>query len=177
MDVKFRDKIIAKLEGSIRWAGASSFDEGMSQAAKVLTFFLERIEQMKTRDDMERLLDSMPQPNYAEGKMILGVLSFLPQILRAGARKLANQLEGDVSAPAGGRPPIPQQTRAEIVVCMGDLHTPGTSLSACKKRAAARFGYSKSTIERAWLSRSEVNESDFRSAWNWLVDSAKQQNT
>jgi hypothetical protein len=170
MDAKLRDRIIGRIEDSFRWAGASGFDEGMRQATRVLTFFLEGFEQMRTREELVQLLDSMPEPNFAQEKMILGVLGFLPQMIRAGAGKLAKKLEDEVPAPTGGRPPIPQQTRAEIVAFMGDLHTRGTSLGACKKRASAKFGYSESTVERMWLERGNIDEVDFRSSTRWLID-------
>lgn len=169
MNPAARDKAVRQIEAGLRWAGTDGFDEGMARAKKVLSYFLELVEQLQTKEDLVRNLDEM-QLTFFQEKLFLGSLRFLPQILRAGAAQMAKKLGEEVPGSSGGRPGIPQKTRAEIVAFISDLHMRGVSLTACKKRAALRFDCGASTVERIWLERANIEEVDFRAAWKWLND-------
>ncbi len=169
MNPAARDKAVRQIEAGIRWAGTDGFDAGMARARKVLSYVLEFVEQVQTKEDLVRCFDEM-QLTILQEKLLLGSLRFLPQILRVGAAQMSKKLEEQVPGSAGGRPGIPHTTRAEIVAFIGRLHMGGTSLTNCKKRAALRFDCGNSTVERIWLDRANIEEVDFRAAWEWLSE-------
>lgn len=169
MNPAARDKAIRQIEAGIRWAGTDDFDDGMERARKALAYFLGLVEQLHTKEQVIKILDEL-QLNFIQEKLFLGSLPFLPQLLKAGTAQIAKQLDEQTPGLTAGRPGIPQKTRADIVVFIGDLHMRGTSLTACKKRAALRFDCGESTVERIWLERGNIEEVDFRSAWKWLFE-------
>ncbi len=177
MNAELREKLIERVEAAIKWAGAPSWDEGMTQAKKVVMFTLEGIEEIQTKEQVRRIIDAWPEPSYPKARLLLATARALPTLISFAARHMAQRLEEDAPIPKGGRPPIPQQIRAEVVTFISELNKRGASLTRCKKRAADRFGFSKSTVERMWLERSEIGEVDFLSVRKFVLDSLEEDTT
>jgi hypothetical protein len=169
IDLEFREKLIARVEETVKWAGAPDYDTGMQQAMQIFEVLLSRMSLMRTKEDLRNLFDKMPNPSPLEKKLILAVAQYLPQIFRYGAKQLAEKLEGDAPALPRGRPNVDLERKAEIVAFAGKLHMQGCSLEISKKRAAAKFGISDSTVQRIWDDRGNIDDADFRSALKWLT--------
>ena len=169
MDPEFREKIIKKWDEFMRDAGAADYEAGMDKAVQVFQYFANQISLIRTKEALRNTLDKFPEPSPIEKKLILGVFRYLPEILRYGAKQLGDKAERELPAPPSGRPTVDLQQKAEIVTYVGTLIIKGCSAEAGKKRAAARFGISESTVQRIWDDRGSIDEADFRSAPNWLT--------
>ena len=172
MRAEQRDKLIERIDQAAQRFGAADFADGVRQASQFLETWLARFALVKTKDDLKKLLDEMPDPSLLEEKLILSLLRYLPQILRVWAKRLAEQAEEDFPAAPGGRPSTDLRERAEIVAYIGKLHLQGCSLELSKKRTATRFGRSESTIQRIWDNRGSIQPADFRSALKWVMEGA-----
>jgi hypothetical protein len=173
LKVETAEKFLNKFDELARWAGAMDFEDGMQQLKRLLVAFLQGTERVQTKEEFRKLLSEMPEPSFAEQKLFLGSMQFLPHLLRYGIKKLSDAMEKELPSPPTGRPRIEFQTRAEIVAFIGDLHTRGTSLEVAKKRAAQHFGYGPATVERMWIERGQISEVDFRSALKWFSDASE----
>ncbi len=165
-----RDKLIDRFEERMRWAGAKDWDEGTEDFLRLLEALREKVLLMKTKEDLAALLDQMPNPSWWEQKLLFGFLKHLPEILRVWAVQIASGAEKLLPAPPGGRPPVDLQRQVEIIMYVGQLHTDHYSMEISKKRAAAKFGISESTVQRIWDDRGSIDEADFRSAANWITE-------
>src|SRR4051812_29773783 len=95
MRAEVRDRLIERLDEVARWAGASDFDSGMADATRFFAALLEGIQRMKTKDDLRKLLDELPDLSMAEEQLLLASARFAPQLLSAAAKYLAKQLGAD----------------------------------------------------------------------------------
>jgi hypothetical protein len=168
IEPEFRDKLVAKIEEAYKWAGAADYDAGMKQALQVAEFFLNQLSSIRSKEELRLLLDKLPAPSFLEKSLILGVTRYLPQILRYGTRQLAESAERDAPGVPRGRPGVDLQQRADVIAHIGALIVKGCSDEAAKRRAAAKFAISKSTVQRIWDDRASVGEADFRSALKYI---------
>lgn len=128
------------------------------------------VARMRTKDDLRKLLDEVPNPLWVEERLLLATAKFLPQILAAVAKQFAETIAHDAPPPPPGRPQVDFQRKAEVVAFIEKLHMQGTGLERNKNRAAQRFGISESTVQRIWDGRGELGEADFRSALRWVLE-------
>jgi hypothetical protein len=147
IDLEFREKIIARWEGLMRDAGASDYETGMDRAVQVFQFFVNQISLIRTKEDLRNMLAKLPDPSPVEKKIFLGFLNYLPQIIHYGAKQFAAKAERELPPIPRGRPSTVLQQKSEVVTYVGTLIMKGCSTEIGKKRAAAKFGMSESTVQ------------------------------
>lgn len=169
VEPEFRDKLVSRWEELMIDTGAPDYETAISRAVQVFQFFLDNLSLIRTKEDLRNVLGRLPDPSALEKKLIWGVFQFLPQIFRYGAKQLAAKAERDLPPLPRGRPNIDLERKADIVAYVGKLHMQGCSLEISKKRTAARFTISESTVQRIWDDRGSIDPADFRSALNYLM--------
>jgi hypothetical protein len=157
LDEKLREKIIAAVEKSIQIAGAKDYQSGMVQTSKLLAYFYEHIESMKTPDDLRALLDRCPPMSRYEKALALVLAQNLHHVLRLGLKAAAKKAASDL--PAGGRPSALANDKAlEALDYVSKLNRKGYPFEVAKSRAAHNYGCSVRTIERLWAKRESISE-------------------
>lgn len=152
MNEKLREKIVIAFEKSIQRAGAKDYQSGMEQAGKVLAFFCERVEAMKSPDELRTLLDRLPPMSKHEEMIALVLAQNLHHVFRLGLKAAAKRVATDF--PIGGRPPALSNQDARVALdYVSKLNRQGCPLEVAKSRTAQRFSCSVRTIERLWAQR------------------------
>ena len=163
-----RDKVLMRFDELAKWVGDEDFEDSVQHVLRTLVVFQEWVLKMKTRDDLKKFLDDMPEPSRTEEKLLLGTLRYLPLIVRVWIKRLAKIAYKKIPAPPSGRPGTDLRIRARVSAYVGKLHTEGYALEVSKKSAARKFALSEGTVQRIWDDRGSIDEADFRSAFNWL---------
>jgi len=89
----------------------------------------------------------------------LFIAGHLPQLLRWGLKKMADDAARTLPAMPAGRPAsMTANQREEALDYICKLLRQGVSLDIAKQRAADRYGCSLRTIERYWAARKEPEE-------------------
>ena len=173
MKAELAEKLIERMDTALRLAGTEDYGIAMTRTLVLLNFFVEKIEMIKTKDDLRRVLHESGDPDYVEEKLLLASFRFLPQLLKYGAKKLAQSTAVGLPDVPGGRPSCDEHKKRAVVDYVGKLHTDGYSMKVAKKRAADKFHISESTVQRAWDNRSKSSggEADFNSVVRWLASS------
>jgi hypothetical protein len=171
VELRTRELILERLEQAFIWAGATDFDSGMAQFKKVVDRLQSAHNAMRSRDYLAARLDEMPEPSVLEKSLFLGIIQFLPNILRFGTKKLAETVEDEVPELKRGRPGLDAVTKAQIVAHIGKRHTAGYSLDQAKQSAVRQFEVSTATIQRVWDDRRNRGAVDFRSVLKYLGES------
>jgi hypothetical protein len=166
---EFREKVIARWEKLIQDTGAPDHETAMQQLIQGFEKVLVVFSLVRTKQDLRNLLDKLPEPNLVEKKLILGFFQWAPQIVQYGVKQFAAKLERELSALPRGRPGTDLQQKAEVVTYVGTLIMKGCSTEVGKRRAAAKFGLSDSTVQRIWDDRGNIEDADFRSTLTWIT--------
>ncbi len=167
---EYRDAITSKFEDQMVALGAKDFDDGLRRIARFLEFFTSNVNQIRTREQLQRVLDDMPDLSRMNFLLVLGTLTFLPQLLRFSIQKLAQKIDEDLPPIPPGRPGLDVVTKQQIIAHIGRRHMSGYSLEQAKKSAAIQFEQSESTIQRAWDGRGDIGDVDFRSVVKFLEE-------
>ncbi len=163
-----REVIIAGIEEQMIAAGAKDYDDGMQTVSKLIEFLKKHHDPMRTKEQLEDVLDQMPDPSWVQMQLFLGTLKFFPQILRYGIQKLATNADENLPQLPKGRPGLDLVTKQQIIASIGKKHMKGYSLEKAKKSVALQFSQSESTIQRTWDGRGDFGEVDFRSVLRFL---------
>jgi hypothetical protein len=169
MRAEIREKLIERMEEAVRWAGSPDFETGMEVAYRFFDVMRDGVARMKTKDDVRKFFDDLPDPSPLEEALILASAKFAPQMISSAVKKFAAMIAADTPRLPRGRPKTDFQEKARIVAYVGKLHIQGCSLELSKTRAAKRFGVSESTVQRIWDDRASIGEPDFHSAMTWLL--------
>ncbi len=170
MRAELRDQIISKLEEQIIAAGSESYDDGMTTVSKLLKYLQSNFEPLSSKEKLQQILDSSPEPSWMQMRLFEGALNYLPQIMKYGVQQLAKAVETDLPALPRGRPGLNLVTKEKIVAFVGKQHMKGYSLEQAKTSAAKHFGESRSTIQRVWDDRGNLGDVDFQSVLKFLTD-------
>ena len=152
---------MSAIEKWIVVAGAKDYAEGMESASKVIGWFYERTQMVKTRDDLRALLDSCPAMSKREELTYLFLANHLPQVIRPGLKNAAKKAADTIPPRKGGRPPaIAPQKTGEVLDCVSALMRKGCTHEAAIYRTAQRFTSSERTIERLWAKRGSISDDE-----------------
>jgi hypothetical protein len=152
--------------------GEKNIEDGMAKFAKLVDLFLERYDPVRTKEQLQAVLDELPEPSWVQMRFLLGVFKYLPQMARYGFQKIATKVEEDDTIPQipRGRPGLDTFTKEKIVAYVGKLHMKGFSLALAKQRATREFRVSEAAVKRAWDDRGNSGEVDFRSVIKFLAE-------
>jgi hypothetical protein len=167
---EYRDAIVSKIEEQMIAVGSKSFDDGMRTISKLLEVLKKNIDQMRTKEQLEQMLDSLPDPSRTDFYLVLGTFKFFPHLIRFGLRSLSEKLDEDLPRIPRGRPGLDLVTKQRIIAHIGKRHMSGYTLEQAKKSTAIQFKLSESTIQRAWDGRNDIGDVDFRSVVRFLEE-------
>jgi len=159
LDEKTREKLVASFEEAIRAVGAPSYEEGFETLARLIRFAGEGIETIGTRDKLRETLDRLPPLSIRDRFICMFIAGHLPQLLRWGLRKMADDAARTLPAMPAGRPTsMTANQREEALDYICKLLRQGVALEIAKQRTADKYGCSLRTIERYWAAREESAE-------------------
>jgi hypothetical protein len=168
---ELQDRLLARVEELSLWAGSRSYEEGMEHVLRLLELLQKDISVIKTRDELRQVLEKLEDPTRFQERLILGVLKYMPQILRVWAKQLSEVAEDQLPAPPGGRPKVDIQLQEQIVNYIAKLRfVDALSMEQSKERAALRFDVSATTIQRVWDDRTNSDPADIRSSMKYLSE-------
>ena len=161
MDEKLREKLVLAIERSARMAGANDYEEGMESARNLITWVYDRIQSIRTLDDLRAVLDSCPPFSRREEAILLFLVNQMPQVIRFGLKVAAKKATSTLPAPKGGRPlAIPASEAREVLDYILLLYRKGCTFEVAKNRAAQKFGCHLRTVERLWSRRALIGDED-----------------
>ena len=115
MKPEHRDAIVAQLEKQMIAAGARDYDDGMEKLTKIIEWLKEHHDPMRTKEQFEQLLNTMPDPPRIQMQLLFGALKFMPQVMRFAIQKVATVAEEQLPELRRGRPGLDLVTKEQIV--------------------------------------------------------------
>jgi len=151
---KYRERLIAAVEKSMKTVGANDYTSGMEQARKLIAFFYQGMEHLKTPDDLRALLDMCSPMSKREEAIYLLLAQNLHPVIRLGLNSLAKRASSNLPAFNPGRPPaLTEKETREALDYVWYAIRRGYSMQVAKLRAAQKYGCSLRTINRLWVRR------------------------
>src|SRR4051812_34922247 len=99
MRPELTEKVLQRLETAMQSVGSEGYDKDLLKLAAFLKYLSENIDRIKTRDELQTVLNQLPEPSFTEEKLILTALNYIPHILRYGVKKLGEAMKETLPEP------------------------------------------------------------------------------
>lgn len=154
MTEEFRERIIAACEDAFQKAGATSYQDAVDTTIRFLSSQAKELESIRSKDDLAKVLDSMPPLSKRDERLLSLALPVLPQLIRYILRAITQKASSALPSMSLGRPQaITGKAIDELLDLVSDLHRKGVPLRIAQQRASNRYGCSPRTVARLWASR------------------------
>jgi len=165
----FIEGLLQRFEELMRQMGAPSYEEGMQKYIKLLEYLAQSAKAVSTKADFRRAMTELERPDPVMQRMLLGFCDHIPRLAVYGARRFAEDEEANLPPLPPGRKPMTVQQKAEVIRFIVGRIEQGANTDQAKKRAAKRFGISRSTVQRTWDDRGNMGQVDFGSVLGWAI--------
>lgn len=152
-----RDRILAAADKLARDLNNLGVEESFVEAHRLFTKLAEAASQVKSRQQILELMDSMPDLSWKDEQMCLAVCKYGKHLFRLGAVTLAAKVKAEMPAPPGGRKrAFALDDEKEVCRFVSDLIVKKVALPFAYERTAAHFGISPRTVRRLWEVRDQI---------------------
>jgi hypothetical protein len=118
-----------------------------------------KIENVRTREQIEAVLDAEPEPSPATIRAFESVIRFAPFLLNRLVKKVAKDAgKGLAENPSGPKPVIAENEKPLICVFILGLIAKKVSVQDAQRRAAKKWNISLRSVERIWSERDSFDE-------------------
>lgn len=164
MDTRAKNRIADALDKHFRNMGKENYDGAMEWFCTTLEKTLAVANTMRTRKDLLRTLDEMPELTPAELLLLNAGIKAIPLLIRKELKRAVKEGADDLGSLPGRDSILPPTEMNKIRDEISRLHRQGCELYICKQRVATGYGISVRTVERIWNGRAKESAISDRQA-------------
>jgi hypothetical protein len=157
MDPEQRDRILAAVDQLSVEMNGIGMVESLSEAHRIFSRLADITAQMKTREQVNTLVDSFENLSWKDEKLTISACRYGKPLFRIAMMALAAQVKDEFPRPPVGRNRL-FGPAGEIDVCqrVGKFVMQKVELKDAFLRVSQQFGVSPRTIRRIWEDRDEI---------------------